>query len=59
MKFDILKDNRKKIFRKLILGKTNGSTNDCTLPNGQKVQKALRKEIRLLTEEERNKFVNI
>nr|CAD2139986.1 unnamed protein product [Meloidogyne enterolobii] len=37
-------------------GKTNGSTNDCTLPNGQKVQKALRKEIRLLTEEERNKF---
>ncbi|CAK5091819.1 unnamed protein product [Meloidogyne enterolobii] len=39
-------------------GKTNGSTNDCTLPNGQKVQKALRKEIRLLTEEERNKFVN-
>uniref|UniRef100_A0A1I8AZD4 Tyrosinase_Cu-bd domain-containing protein n=1 Tax=Meloidogyne hapla TaxID=6305 RepID=A0A1I8AZD4_MELHA len=35
-------------------GKTNGSLNDCTLPNGQKVQKAIRKEIRMLTDEERH-----
>uniref|UniRef100_A0A915NEB4 Tyrosinase copper-binding domain-containing protein n=1 Tax=Meloidogyne floridensis TaxID=298350 RepID=A0A915NEB4_9BILA len=39
-------------------GKTNGSVNDCTLRNGQKVQKALRKEIRMLTDEERNAFFN-
>uniref|UniRef100_A0A914LAT7 Tyrosinase copper-binding domain-containing protein n=1 Tax=Meloidogyne incognita TaxID=6306 RepID=A0A914LAT7_MELIC len=39
-------------------GKTNGSINDCTLRTGQKVQKALRKEIRMLTDEERNAFFN-
>uniref|UniRef100_A0A1I8AZL9 Tyrosinase_Cu-bd domain-containing protein n=1 Tax=Meloidogyne hapla TaxID=6305 RepID=A0A1I8AZL9_MELHA len=39
-------------------GKTNGSINDCTLLNGQKVQKAYRKEIRMLTDEERNNFFN-
>ncbi|CAK5113206.1 unnamed protein product [Meloidogyne enterolobii] len=37
-------------------GKTDGSVNGCTLPNGQKVQKALRKEIRMISDEERNEL---
>ena len=44
---------------KNILGKTNGAINDCTLPNGQKVQKAIRKELRMLTDEERYDIVNL
>ncbi|KAF7633997.1 Tyrosinase_Cu-bd domain-containing protein [Meloidogyne graminicola] len=34
-------------------GTSNGSINDCTLPNGQKLTKAIRKEIRMLTFQER------
>uniref|UniRef100_A0A915MPY5 Tyrosinase copper-binding domain-containing protein n=1 Tax=Meloidogyne javanica TaxID=6303 RepID=A0A915MPY5_MELJA len=37
-------------------GETDGSVNGCTLPNGQKVQKALRKEIRMISDEERNEL---
>ena len=45
--------------QKIILGTTNASINDCTLPNGQKVQRAIHKEIRMLTDGERNDIVNL
>ncbi|KAL7077067.1 hypothetical protein ACQ4LE_003643 [Meloidogyne hapla] len=37
-------------------GKSNGSENDCTLPNGKKLEKCVRKEYRMLTDEERETY---
>uniref|UniRef100_A0A1I8BFJ2 Tyrosinase_Cu-bd domain-containing protein n=1 Tax=Meloidogyne hapla TaxID=6305 RepID=A0A1I8BFJ2_MELHA len=37
-------------------GSSDGSVNDCTLPNGQKFQKAYRKELRMMSDEERDRL---
>ncbi|CAK5062706.1 unnamed protein product [Meloidogyne enterolobii] len=37
-------------------GISNGSINDCTLPNGQQFQKAYRKELRTMSDDERNRL---
>ncbi|KAL7076764.1 hypothetical protein ACQ4LE_003945 [Meloidogyne hapla] len=39
-------------------GKTDGSVNGCTLPNGKKLEKCVRKEFRMLTDEERQAYFN-
>uniref|UniRef100_A0A915P2M9 Tyrosinase copper-binding domain-containing protein n=1 Tax=Meloidogyne floridensis TaxID=298350 RepID=A0A915P2M9_9BILA len=39
-------------------GISNGEVNDCTLPNGQQLQKAYRKELRIMSDDERNRLIH-
>ncbi|KAF7635298.1 Tyrosinase_Cu-bd domain-containing protein [Meloidogyne graminicola] len=47
------------LFKKsFALSKSNG-VNDCTLPTGNKLKKCVRKELRMLTEQERNNYFKV
>jgi tyrosinase len=38
------------------LGNGNDNTNQCNLPNGQQLRKSVRKEYRVMSDEERNRY---
>ena len=48
----------KKFYFNLIKGKKDGTVNGCTLPNGKKLKKCIRQELRMLSDEQRQAYVN-